>query len=88
MLLPTPKLLVLLALPVPALLLLPGQATTVLAVGYDVAMVLAGGAERALSARPGQIIIQRRLPQHLSLGTQSGRLGHAEPGSLRRSSSS
>jgi len=68
MLLPTPKLLVLLAVPVPFLLLLPGQATTVLAVGYDVAMVLLAVLSMLVSARPGQITIQRRLPEHLSLG--------------------
>jgi len=69
MLLPTPKLLVLLALSVPVLFLLPGQATTVLGVGYDAAIVLLALLSVLLSARPGQIVIQRTVPEHLSLGT-------------------
>jgi uncharacterized protein (DUF58 family) len=71
MLLPTPKLLILLALPLPALVLFPGQAMIVSAIGYDVAIVLAAALDVLFSARPGQIGIQRRLPEHLSLGTKN-----------------
>lgn len=68
MLLPTRKLLILLALPVPALVLLPSQPTAVLAVGYDVAIALLAVLSVLFSARPGQIVVERRLPEHLSLG--------------------
>jgi uncharacterized protein (DUF58 family) len=68
MILPTRKLLILLALPVPALILFPGQAMTVLAAGYDAAIVLVAVLSVLVSARPGQIIVERRLPEHLSLG--------------------
>lgn len=71
MILPTPKLLILLALPVPALILFPGQAMTVLAAGYDAAIVLVAVLSVLVSARPGQIIVQRRLPEHLSLGASN-----------------
>jgi uncharacterized protein (DUF58 family) len=69
MILPTTKLLVLLALPVPALLFFPGQVTVVLAAGYDAAVMLAAALSLLLSVRPRQIDIQRRVPAHLSLGT-------------------
>lgn len=69
MLLPTRRLLVLLALPVPLLFLVPGQAMAVLTVGYDAAIVLLAVLSMLLSARPGQIVVQRRLPERLSLGT-------------------
>ncbi len=68
MVLPTRKLLILLALPVPALALFPGQLATVLTVGYDAAIVLVAALSFLLSARSGQIVVERRLPQHLSLG--------------------
>ncbi len=68
MLFPTRRLLILLALPVPALVLFPGLATTLLALGYDVAIALAAAASVLLSAGPRQILVQRRLPEHLSLG--------------------
>ncbi len=71
MLLPTPKLLVLLSLPVPALVLFPGHATAVLTVGYDVAIVSLSLLSLLASARAAEINVQRRLPEHLSLGTMN-----------------
>ena len=68
MVLPTRKLLILLALPVPALVVFPGQLATVLTVGYDAAIVLVAALSFLLSARPGQMDVERRLPEHLSLG--------------------
>ena len=67
MFLPTPKLLILLALPLPALVLLPSQAVLALAVGYDIVLLLAAGLTVVLSAGPRQLLIERRLPEHLSL---------------------
>ncbi|MGO8749683.1 MAG: DUF58 domain-containing protein [Thermoguttaceae bacterium] len=69
MVLPTRKLLILLAVPVPVLVLFPGQLATLLAIGYDSAVVLVAALSVLISVRPGQISIQRRLPEHLSLGT-------------------
>lgn len=69
MLLPTTKLLVLLTLPVPVLILFPVRMVLVLAAGYDVAALLVAGLTVAASIRAGQIVVQRRLPEHLSLGT-------------------
>ena len=63
------KLLILLAVPVPVLVLFPGQLATLLAIGYDSAVVLVAALSVLISVRPGQISIQRRLPEHLSLGT-------------------
>ena len=68
MLLPTPKLLILLALPLPALVLFPSQAVLVSAAGYDVLLLLVAGLTVLVSAGPRQLIIERRLPEHLSLG--------------------
>ena len=68
MLLPTSKLLILLALPLPVLILFPGPATVVPVVGYDVAIVLLAALTVLLSARPRQISVRRRLPVHFSLG--------------------
>ncbi len=68
MLLPTPKLLILLALPVPALILFPGRAGVVLAGGYDAAVLLVAAASVLLSARLRQLSVRRRLPGRLSLG--------------------
>jgi len=68
MLLPTRKLLILLALPVPALVLFPGRPAAVLAAAYDVAIVLVAALSFLLSVRPRQIEVQRSLPEHLSLG--------------------
>jgi len=69
MLLPTPKLLVLLALPVPVLLAFPSQTTAVAAAGYDLAVLLLALLSVLSSARPGQLIVVRSLPERLSLGT-------------------
>ncbi len=68
MFLPTRKLLILLALPVPVLVLFPGTTAAVLALGNDVALVLVAVLSVLLSARAWQIGIERRLPEHLSLG--------------------
>ncbi len=68
MFLPTSKLLLMLALPVPVLIAFPDQTAAVLAIGYDVAILLVAGLSILLSARPGQIAVQRNLPGHLSLG--------------------
>ena len=68
MFLPTRKLLLLLALPVPVLLVFPEQTAAMLAIGYDVAILFLAGLSVLLSARPGQIDVRRQLPGHLSLG--------------------
>ena len=65
MLLPTPKLLALLALPVPGLILFPSTTAVALAVGYDAALLLVAALSVLLSVRPAQIDVQRRLPAHL-----------------------
>jgi uncharacterized protein (DUF58 family) len=69
MFLPTSKLLILLALPVPALILFPSQTVAIAALGYDAAVLFAAALDVFLSARSWQISIQRKLPEHLSLGT-------------------
>ncbi len=71
MLLPTPKLLLLLALPLPALVLFPSQAVLVLAGGYDAALLLVAALTVLVSAGPRDLVIERRLPQHLSLGAMN-----------------
>lgn len=71
MLIPTPKLLLLLALPVAVLILFPGSATVALALGYDAAVVLVALLSLLASARPAQITVRRILPEHLSLGTMN-----------------
>jgi uncharacterized protein (DUF58 family) len=68
MFLPTRKLLILLALPVPALVLFPGTTAAVLALGYDAALLLVAALSVLLSTRAWQIGLERRLPEHLSLG--------------------
>ena len=69
MLLPTPKLLLLLVLPLPALVVFPSQAVLVAAVGYDVLLLSIAGLTVLISAGPRQLIVERRLPDRLSLGT-------------------
>jgi uncharacterized protein (DUF58 family) len=71
MLLPTRKLLVLLALPVPALVMFPGYATAVLTLGYDAAVVTVALLSLLASARRAEISVERMLPAHLSLGTMN-----------------
>ena len=71
MYLPTTKLLILLALPVPLLVLFPFRAAAALAVGYDGAVLLAAVLSVLLSARAGQIVVRRRLPGRLSLGAKN-----------------
>ena len=71
MLLPTPKLLLLLALPLPALIVFPVQTVLVLAAGYDLALLLVAGLTVLVSAGPRQLLIERRLPAHLSLGAMN-----------------
>ena len=69
MLLPTRKLLILLLLPAAVLLACPWRNTAAVVLGYDVAMLLVAALCVWLSPRPGQIGIERKLPEHLSLGT-------------------
>ncbi|MEN6449115.1 MAG: DUF58 domain-containing protein [Thermoguttaceae bacterium] len=68
MLLPTRKLLILLALPAVALLVFPWPQAAAIAGGYDAALLLIVGIDVLRSPRPRQIVIERRLPEHLSLG--------------------
>ena len=68
MFLPTPKLLILLALPLPGLVLFPSQAVLASAAGYDVVLLLVAGLTVLVSAGPRQLAIERRVPEHLSLG--------------------
>jgi len=68
MLLPTRKLLILLLLPVAALLFFPRESTGVLALAYDASLLLVAAVCVLLSPRRGQIEIERKLPEHLSLG--------------------
>jgi uncharacterized protein (DUF58 family) len=67
MLLPTSKLLLLLALPVPALVVLPGRATIVMVGAYDAALLSAAAISVLLSPHPAEIAIRRNLPERLSL---------------------
>jgi uncharacterized protein (DUF58 family) len=69
MLIPTRKLYLLLAAPLPVLFLMPGQTATALLLGYNAAILLLVVLSVMFSARPGQILVQRRLPEHLSLGS-------------------
>ena len=71
MLLPTPKLLLLLALPLPALIVFPSQAVLVAAAGYDVLLLAVAGLTVVISAGPRQLIVERRLPERLSLGAMN-----------------
>jgi uncharacterized protein (DUF58 family) len=69
MLLLTPKLLLLLALPIIVLVAFPGSGAVVLVAAYDVAVLLVAGLTVLLSARPRDLTITRRMPQHFSLGS-------------------
>jgi len=69
MLLPTRKLLILLLLPAAVLLVCPWRDAAAVALGYDVAVLLVAAICVRLSPRPDQISVDRRLPEHLSLGT-------------------
>jgi uncharacterized protein (DUF58 family) len=71
MFLPTPKLLLLLALPLIVLVAFPGGGTAVLAAAYDASLLLVAVLTVLLSARPGDLTIARRLPEHLSLGARN-----------------
>ena len=75
MLLPTPKLLLLLALPLPALVLFPSQAVLALAVGYDVVLLLVAGLTVLLSAGPRQL-------RHRAAAAGTPFAGGDEPGGL------
>ncbi len=68
MLIPTHKLLLLLALPLAVLLVFPDGGAVVLVAAYDAALLLVAGLTVLLSAGPRDLTITRRLPQHLSLG--------------------
>ncbi len=68
MYLPTNKLLILLALPVPALLLVPDRDVVLLALSYDVAILLTTALSMLSSARAEQLVVRRLLPERFSLG--------------------
>ena len=60
-----------------------------LAVGYDAAILLLAVLSILFSARPGQIDVRRRLPEHLSLGaTNQVGWDDPQPGRARPSGSS
>jgi uncharacterized protein (DUF58 family) len=69
MFLPTPKLLLLLALPLIVLLVFHGSGAVVLVVAYDIALLAVAGLTVLLSTGPQDLTFKRRLPQHLSLGS-------------------
>src|SRR5580700_8911429 len=68
MLLPTGKLLLLLALPLPVLIVFPSQGAVALAAGYDLLLLAVAGLTVLVSAGPRHLGVERRLPEHLSLG--------------------
>lgn len=68
MLLPTRKLLLLLLVPVALWLVCPWHGTTALALSCDVVVLLVAAICVWLSPRSGQIRIERKLPEHFSLG--------------------
>lgn len=68
MLLPTRKLLLLLLVPVAFWLACPWRETTALALGFDATVLLIAALCVWLSPRTGQIRVERKLPEHLSLG--------------------
>jgi uncharacterized protein (DUF58 family) len=74
MLLPTRKLLILLALPAAALLVFPRPATAAVVLGYDAALLAVAWISVLASPRPHQIDVRRALPEHLSLGA-ANRIG-------------
>jgi uncharacterized protein (DUF58 family) len=71
MLLPTPKLLLLLAVPLLALIFFPGRTMAGAALAYDVLLLLVAAITVFKAARSRQICIERRLPAHLSLGAMN-----------------
>jgi uncharacterized protein (DUF58 family) len=68
MILPTRKLLLLLAAPVAVLVLWSGPTMLALAAAYDFGVLLFVVLDLALSARPGQLAVERFVPEHLSIG--------------------
>ena len=68
MYLPTNKLLILLALPVLALLLVPNRDMVLLMLCYDAALLLTTVLSVLASARVKQLVVRRLLPERLSLG--------------------
>ena len=68
MILPARKFLILLLIPIAWLLVLHSRTAVVLALAYDVALLLLGLVDLFLSARPGDLVFTRITPGHLSLG--------------------
>lgn len=68
MILPTPKLLLLLAAPVAVLVLWPGRTVVALAAAYDFGLLLLVSLDLLVSARPAQLAVERFVPEHLSIG--------------------
>lgn len=71
MLLPTRKLLLLLSLPLILLVVFPSGGAAVLVAAYDAALLLVAALTVLLSAKPRDLTIARRMPEHLSLGAMN-----------------
>lgn len=68
MLLPTRKLLFLLAAPVALLVIWPGATMVALAAAFDLGLLLLVLLDLRVSAQPGDLWIERFVPEHLSIG--------------------
>lgn len=71
MILPTRKLVLLLLAPAAVLMVFPSTALAMAVAGYDIGLLAVALLDLSISARPGQLDVQRRLPEHLSLGADN-----------------
>lgn len=71
MVLPSPKLLVVLLIPAVIVAVFPSRAMITAMLGYDAAVLLLLLIDLAYSTRPAQVRLTRRLPTHLLLGADN-----------------